>query len=399
MAVAENAINTEALFYRGGTDGPRRSLSELPLPARVLGGQQTAYRASPPLIRAVNVALTLRMPLLLAGEPGVGKTELAAALCADLGLNADTSLIRLTVNSDASKENILYRFDELGRLRDVYRGKDKKDKDDASLGADLPSASSVVTSESAATDAPISAYIAFVGLGRAILEAGGPTAPLQRLETVGRGGARYREQLKCFQDLVEDSLPVRDTPPIVLIDEIDKAPRDLPNDLLTELDLMQFDIPPLGVRVRLEDPSRWPIVIMTTNSERSLPEAFLRRCVFHHIDFPPQESRYPGDVTIGEIVRARLADIKAADTSFEDALSFVENLRSQRGLSKRPATAEVLAWMRQLLDPQRSGRSPFAYLRDVPSEQLEASLGILLKSANDLELGRNVLREWLTNSK
>lgn len=389
MAAPENSINKEPLFYRGGTDGPRRSLSQLPLPARVLGGQQAAYRASPALIRAVNVALTLRMPLLLAGEPGVGKTELAAALCVDLGLAVETSLIRMTVTSDASKETILYRFDELGRLRDAYR-----DADRTTPKTGAPVLSAVQNPESKAGDPPISAYIAFVGLGRAILEAGGPTAPLRKLETVGRG-TRFRSELNCFQDLVQDDLPSRDVPPIVLIDEIDKAPRDLPNDLLTELDLMQFDIPQLGVRVQLDDPSRWPIVIMTTNSERSLPEAFLRRCVFHHIDFPPQEPRYPGDVTIGEIVRARLADISAADTAFEDALTFVSALRSQRNLNKRPATAEVLAWMRQLLDPQRSGLSSFTHLRDVPAERLEASLGVLLKSSSDLELGRSVLDEWL----
>jgi MoxR-like ATPase len=384
VAALESMINEERLFYRGGTVGPRRSLSELPLPARVLSGKPGAYRASPSLVRAVNVALTLRMPLLLAGEPGVGKTELASALCADLGLEAETSLIRLTVTSDASKEAVLYRFDELGRLRDAYGNKDPKP-----TGSDpKPTASD-----------PISAYIAFVGLGRAILEAGGPEAPLKRLEAVGRG-ARYRRELNVFQDLVEEKLPIRKTPPIVLIDEIDKAPRDLPNDLLTELDLMQFDIPQLGVRVRLEDPRSWPIVIMTTNSERSLPEAFLRRCIFHHIDFPPREPRFEGDVTIGEIVRTRLADISAEQSLFEEALGFVDELRKQRNLGKRPATAEVLAWMRQLLDPTRSGRttSPSS-VRDIPPAQLEASLGILLKSSTDLDLGKHVLRSWLEPPK
>ncbi|MCP3477374.1 MoxR family ATPase [Bradyrhizobium sp. CCGUVB1N3] len=381
-----NTLNKEPLFYRGGTQGPRRSLSELPLPARILGGQPDAYRASPSLIRAVNVAMSLRMPLLLAGEPGVGKTELATAICADLGLPVGTSLIRMTVTSDASKETILYRFDELGRLRDAYR-----DADDANPKPVRPMTR---RTGDARSKEPISAYIAFVGLGRAILEAGGPNAPLQKLEAVGRG-SRFRGELNVFQDLVADDLPIRQSPPIVLIDEIDKAPRDLPNDLLTELDLMQFDIPQLGVRVRLDNPRSWPIVIMTTNSERSLPEAFLRRCIFHHIDFPPQESRFPGDVTIGEIVRARLADISVSEALFDDALSFVHELRIQRGLGKRPATAEVLAWMRQLLDPERSGRTSVSSLRNLPSEQLEASLGVLLKSTPDLELGRNVLQSWL----
>jgi hypothetical protein len=304
------------------------------------------------------------------------------------------------VTSDASKETILYRFDELGRLRDAYRHV----RDGAyslTPGAEsFPTVSPLsphpgYSSPPMTHDLPISAYIAFVGLGRAILEAGGPEAPLDRLETVGRG-TRFDNRLEHFQDLVEDPLPNLLSPPIVLIDEIDKAPRDLPNDLLTELDLMQFDIPQLGVRVRLEDPSRWPIVIITTNSERSLPDAFLRRCVFHNIDFPPHEPRFPGDVTIGEIVRARLADIRVTDSLFEDALGLVDALRSQGKLSKRPATAEVLAWVRHVLDPNRSGRPSPSRLRNVPHGQLEASLGILLKTSSDIEVGRNVLREWLT---
>lgn len=125
---------------------------------------------------------------------------------------------------------------------------------------------------------------------------------------------------------------------VVLIDEIDKAPRDFPNDLLDQIDRMQFEVPELDQKfvstVR-------PIVIVTSNSERQLPDPFLRRCVFHRIEFP-------GNEQLQQIVRERLGNLELADRLVKVATLRFEQIRAVAGLEKKPSTAELLAWVRVL---------------------------------------------------
>jgi MoxR-like ATPase len=125
---------------------------------------------------------------------------------------------------------------------------------------------------------------------------------------------------------------------VVLIDEIDKAPRDFPNDMLDELDKMRFQVPELElvVAARLR-----PIVIITSNSERQLPDPFLRRCVFHRIEFPDTGQ-------LQAIVRERLAHLMLGERLIEVATRRFEEIRQVAGLEKKPSTAEFLAWVRVL---------------------------------------------------
>jgi MoxR-like ATPase len=128
---------------------------------------------------------------------------------------------------------------------------------------------------------------------------------------------------------------------VVLIDEIDKAPRDFPNDLLTELDRMRFTIEELDERKPIESAAR-PIVIITSNSERQLPLPFLRRCVFHHIEFPATEK-------LAAIVRERLGTALPLEASVvTTAIARFEEVRSLPALRKQPATGELLAWVHVL---------------------------------------------------
>jgi MoxR-like ATPase len=372
-----SALSGDRLFYAAGIDQLRRPVHELPRPARLANDAQGGYRPTAALVRAANVALMLRMPLLLTGEPGVGKSEFARALAQDLFGASAIPPIEHAVTSNADKASLLYRYDELARLRNAYESR-------SNGGVGMNEASSDT------------AYISFVGLGLAILSAGGADAPLQAIEAVG-DGARRRD-LTTFGQLVRPGtlLPQGQTP-VVLLDEIDKAPRDLPNDLLTEIEHMRFDIPELGVRVRLpENSPHWPIVIITSNSERALPDAFLRRCVFHHIT-------WPGRSALRAIVAERLADLNlvSGGTSespvLRDALDVMGTLRAHEDLSKKPATAEFLAWLRLLAEQSRMAASRDG-LRAMPEAWLLSSLSALLKTPDDLEFGMQSVREWLTST-
>ena len=123
-------------------------------------------------------------------------------------------------------------------------------------------------------------------------------------------------------------------PRVVLIDEIDKAPRDFPNDLLDELDRMEFRVPELALTCRA---SYRPVVVVTSNSERQLPDPFLRRCIFHRIDFPAGERLHA-------ILRERLGHLNLADRLIEIATQRFEHVRQVPGLEKKPSTAELIAW-------------------------------------------------------
>jgi MoxR-like ATPase len=158
---------------------------------------------------------------------------------------------------------------------------------------------------------------------------------------------------------------------VVLIDEIDKAPRDFPNDMLDELDKMQFRVPELDLTFTA---THRPVVIVTSNSERQLPDPFLRRCVFHRIDFPSGEA-------LQSILHERLGHLKLADRLIEVATKRFEQIRQVPGLEKKPSTAELIAWVRVLhaagVDPQALARSPLAEL---------PFMGALAKSEQDASL-------------
>ena len=281
------------------------------------------YQPSEGLKDAVNVALTLGQPLLLTGDPGSGKTQLAFALAHELGL---PPLVFYTKSTSVASE-LFYRYDALRHFQDVQLKRPEHALED---------------------------YIEYRALGTAI----------QR--------AMDRRDANCpaaFRNLPQQRA-------VVLIDEIDKAPRDLPNDVLNELEEMAFEVKENG-KVFRASKEYWRVLVLTSNQEKDLPEAFRRRCVFYHIPFPQDR--------LDQIVRGRLrlpADYPAE--RLRKALDLFIEIRSMP-LEKRPSTAELLAWIRVLdsLGIELDGKSA-----DLPERQqmlLATSYAVLARGVEDMK--------------
>ncbi len=259
------------------------------------------YVAPPDLAVAVNAAVTLQRPLLVKGEPGTGKTELARQVAQTLGL----PLIEWHVKSTTKAQQGLYEYDAVSRLRDSQLGE-------------------------------------------------------ARVHDV----ANYIRQGKLWQAF---DAPAR---VVLLIDEIDKADIEFPNDLLQELDRMEFHVYETGATVKAR---HRPVVIITSNNEKELPDAFLRRCFFHYI-------RIPDTDTLRAIVRVHFPDIK--DALLATALTQFFELRETPGLKKKPSTSEMLDWLKLLL---AEDMSPEDLRRDAKSS-LPKLHGALLKNEQDVHL-------------
>ena len=272
---------------------------------------------------AAQVAIQLNQPLLLTGEPGTGKTTYARHLAAKLGAQmgeGDLPLLKFETKSTSAARDLFYHFDSLRRFHAAH---------DPAMSRENR------------------AYLSFNALGEAILRSRSP-----------------RET----GDLLPDHLQARQS--VVLIDEVDKAPRDFPNDILNEIERQYFRIPELEMRTIEADPDYRPIVILTSNSEKNLPDAFLRRCVFYHIPFPDKD-------TMGEIVRANLGgDLAIAG----DAVDFFYALR-ELSLDKPPATAELVSWLKAL---RAQGAFTATRLEDI-RHLVKGTLGVLAKTRDDLE--------------
>lgn len=259
------------------------------------------YVADKDLMIAVNAAIRLERPLLVKGEPGTGKTELARQVASALGLE----MLEWNVKSTTKAQQGLYEYDAVSRLRDSQLG-------DARVNE-------------------VSNYI-----------------------RKGKLWQAFVAERKC----------------VLLIDEIDKADIEFPNDLLQELDRMEFHVYETGetvtARVR-------PIVIITSNNEKELPDAFLRRCFFHYIRFPEAE-------TLERIVEVHYPGIKK--TLLRNALTQFYEIRETPGLKKKPSTSEALDWIRLLVaedvDP--------ADLRGEAKNALPRLHGALLKNEQDVHL-------------
>ncbi|PJI92092.1 MoxR-like ATPase [Yoonia maricola] len=269
-----------------------------------LTGQFTGtdtYVATEDLTMAVNAAVTLERPLLVKGEPGTGKTELARQVSAALGL----PMIEWHIKSTTKAQQGLYEYDAVSRLRDSQLG-----------------------------DA--------------------------RVHDV----ANYIKQGKLWQAFGADGKVV------LLIDEIDKADIEFPNDLLQELDRMEFHVYETGETVKAV---HRPIVIITSNNEKELPDAFLRRCFFHYIRFPDID-------TMRQIVEVHHPGIK--DQLLTAALTQFYELRETAGLKKKPSTSEVLDWLKLLLAEDLTAED----LKRDGANALPKLHGALLKNEQDVHL-------------
>lgn len=300
------------------------------------------YIASKGLRNAVNVAFTLGQPLLITGEPGTGKTRLGASIAWEMGLD----LLEFHTKTTSTAADLFYQYDALRRFQDSQL-KEKK---------------------------PIEEYIISQALGTAIIL----TSPAQGIPDHVK---------KILPKELENKGSVRS---VVLIDEIDKAPRDLPNDILNEIENMQFKIKETTWKPFIADPKYRPILILTSNSEKNLPDAFLRRCVFFHIDFPD-------DNALKEIVIRRFKDKNGITPEFSN--EFIENcikhFQAVRKLSpkKKPATAELLAWISIV----KTLGIDMSEIREDQKEKLELSYSVLAKTREDLNMLKNNLTEILKN--
>ena len=311
------------------------------------------YLAPESLVHAVNMAIYLRRPLLLEGEPGCGKTRLAYSIAYELGL----PLIEIYIRSTSRAQDLLYTFDAVRRLYDIQ---ERAATAARTLGADA------TTGPTGASGAPISAPDGANGATRANHA---DLRPYVRLGELGEAITRAE----------------RGTPSVVLIDEIDKADIDFPNDLLLVLDRLQFSVAEVpGWRVdalhgqeREERRDVLPILIITSNREKELPAPFLRRCLFYYIDFPAQADL--------ERIVARHFD-RTLSPLFNAALRKFLRLRAQDVFRwrKLPSTSELLDWMRMLEHDEQAGRLDAVTLDTTPLPRLP-HLEALVKTQSDLE--------------
>ena len=326
-------------FYSG--QGKKQSTTPVPLPgsrrAQMLNPEY--YIADPGLVDACNVALLLGQPLLLTGEPGTGKTEFAGSLAWELGLD---KALKFETKSTSGAQDLFYIYDALKRFQD---------------------AQSRIASTSALD------YIYYQALGAAIIRTREPSEVAQFLPN-------WFDHKKKIRS-------------VVLIDEIDKAPRDFPNDILNELERMYFRIPELGGAIIEADPELHPVVIITSNSEKDLPDAFLRRCVYYNISFPDSER-------LQRIVSNRLGLYASSSSAFiNDALELFSELRSPTsGLRKNPATAELLDWIAALKDMSGGAENPLA-----DPELAKRSMSNLIKTAEDQQKAFGVIQRWIQKRK
>src|SRR5512139_243726 len=253
-----------------------------------------SYILSDALKEIVNAAIVLQRPLLLKGEPGTGKTELAQVIAEDLKLR----LIRWNIKSTSKASEGLYVYDTVQRLNDSrFHDKDVSD---------------------------IRQYIKFGKLGEAL---------------------RSEDQV------------------VLLIDEIDKADLEFPNDLLYELDQMSFDVVETGEHFQAK---HRPIVVITSNSEKELPDAFLRRCLFHYIEFPDPSM-------MEQIARVHFPNLR--QNLLSQIVARFYYIRQRHELRKKPSTSELLDWIQALL---ASGITEGELNKRLPY------IGVLLKTEDDV---------------
>ncbi|WP_121063686.1 AAA family ATPase [Chachezhania antarctica] len=259
------------------------------------------YVSTDDLTVAVNAAITLERPLLVKGEPGTGKTELARQVATSLGV----PMIEWNIKSTTRAQQGLYEYDAVSRLRDSQLGDERV-----------------------------------------------------------RDVSNYIKRGKLWDAFAADERVV------LLIDEIDKADVEFPNDLLQEIDKMEFFVYETGETIKAK---HRPIVIITSNNEKELPDAFLRRCFFHYI-------RFPDEATMRKIVDVHHPGVK--EQLLTTALTQFYEVRETPGLKKKPSTSEVLDWLKLLLAEDLTAED----LKRDGANALPKLHGALLKNEQDVHL-------------
>jgi MoxR-like ATPase len=306
------------------------------------------YIVTPELKKAVNLAIYLRRPLLLEGEAGCGKTQLARAVAYKLGL----PYYRWNIRSTTKARDGLYKYDAIGRLHDVQ------------ILERLGNISEGTQQESS-DKLPLDS-------GRK-LKKRNPQNPRDYIE--------FGEIGKAFK--------VKECPAVVLIDEIDKAELDFPNDLLTVLDKpWEFEIPETGDIIPADHK---PIVIITSNKEKgNLPAPFLRRCLYHYVNFPDDkqlERIVKVHYQYGEQHEQAEARKTPPNPLLTKAIDLFRQIREQ-GLFKKPGTSEFLDWIEALTNfKETGGKIPYPVknlsLHNLPYKELLLKIGADWDKSNE----------------
>ena len=313
-----------SLTYRGKIQ-PESGLYYEPIQQKIY-----PYDAGDELIEVVNLAIELGMPLLLEGEPGCGKSRLAHALVYEFNYRQENNPIKYyewTVQSTSKAEDSLYQYDYIGRLQ----------------------------------AAQISGILSQKGTEESSSEQKNPAISKDWVDLQALGKA-----FKQSRDEEEQS--------VVLIDEIDKADRDFPNDLLLAIESRRFFIKETGEPIEANDQA-FPLIIITSNQEKNLPNAFLRRCIYHYIELPNQER-------LRKILTERFTDaeqeviIKAVDRFLEVRTSQDETKSEGE---KKVSTSELIAWFKSLLKYK-----PEEIIAKLNEDKLPHA-SVLLKSRTDLQ--------------
>jgi MoxR-like ATPase len=304
------------------------------------------YQPDAGLVDAVNVALVLNRPLLVTGEPGTGKTQLASSVAWQLAnrkqLNVASDRVeKFETKSTSIARDLFYSFDTLRRFQAAQTGGSDRNVD----------------------------YLTYNALGRSLLNA----LPKSMVASV------------LPYDFAHSG-PLRS---VVLIDEIDKAPRDFPNDLLNEIDQMYFRIPELK-NVQIGGPSMLtddfrPLVFITSNSEKNLPDPFLRRCIYYNIPFPDP-------VRLQAILLARLTRFDAVNGPLiDDALRFFLEMRENNVTKRKISPAELIQWLSFMLSRKASPKQPLK----AAAALARAGVSALSKDPDDQERVRTALDAFL----
>ena len=294
-----------------------------------------SYIPSDDLLSAINTALLLNKPLLLTGEPGTGKTECADFIARQLKRQFPESFhreeaLRFNTKSVSVYNDLNYNYDAVEHFN--HKG-----------------------------ELPKESFISLRSMGMALM-----------------GSHPENPDWYTFKNYKKDVVSRGcGYGSVVLIDEIDKAPRDFPNDILAELEKppFKFRIKELDELEIVQNPEKPVVVIISSNNEKGLPDAFLRRCVFHYIDFPSNEK-------LLDIVKSNLA---ADNPFYSDAINLFVEIRNLRELNKKPATSELIDWIACLVSKELM-TSDLKDLKNASPEylrKLEETLGVIAKSKYD----------------
>lgn len=302
----------------------------------------TKYLASPELMSAKEVAEYLNRPLLLSGEPGTGKTKFAYYLSETL----DKQLFIFNTKSTSVSRDLFYTYDAIGHFAE-------KEKN-------------------------ILEFINLEALGRAIVNAYG-TEKIKEKLLIDISGNSQLEKLRKLSDaekerIVENFVAGCDgCDSIVLIDEVDKAPRDFPNDILNEIENIEFEIRELNFKISLNKETKETrdkiFVLLTSNFEKNLPEAFLRRCIYHHIEFIEDVENLVKIISLhvsgtnGDQLKERIAEMLL--------------IRKDDAIQKKPATSEMIDCIKWLSYSNGMGNN---------IRGNKAAQSTLLKKSEDLKL-------------